>query len=94
MNLDKAHKRIDKRVKRGFQGYPIITIAYSGPHPDLATQVEVGFVEQENATPLLERFISENDIRHDETVQTTIVKIIDRADAKTVKLEEKVYPLK
>ena len=59
----------------------------------LATKVEVGFIEVENAEPMLETFNSETDIRQDETVQTTIIKIIDRVDAKTVTLEDKVKQL-
>jgi hypothetical protein len=90
MNLDKSQKRINKRVKRGFHGYPMISIQYFGPTEVLATKVEVGFIEQENAEPMLETFNSETDIRQDETVQTTIIKIIDRVDAKTVTLENKV----
>jgi hypothetical protein len=93
MNLDKSQKRISKRVKRGFHGYPIISIQYFGPSEALATKVEVSFIEQENAEPMLETFNSETDIRKDETVQTTIIKIIDRVDAQTVTLEDKVQSL-
>ncbi len=93
MNLDKSQKRIGKRVKRGFHGYPMISIQYFGPSETLATNVEVGFIDQENAEPMLETFNSETDIRKDETVQTTIIKIIDRVDAKTVTLEDKVKSL-
>ena len=93
MNLDKSQKRINKRVKRGFHGYPMISIQYFGPTEVLATKVEVAFMEQENAEPMLETFNSETDIRQDETVQTTIIKIIDRVDAKTVTLEDKVQHL-
>ncbi|GAC17835.1 hypothetical protein [Paraglaciecola arctica] len=94
MNLDKSQKRISKRVKRGFHGYPMISIQYFGPSETLATKVEVGFIQEENAEPMLETFNSETDIRVDETVQTTIIKIIDRVDAKTVTLEDKVQLLK
>jgi hypothetical protein len=90
MNLEKSQKRISKRVKRGFHGYPMISIQYFGPSEAIATKVEVGFIEQENAEPMLETFNSETDIRQDETVQTTIIKIIDRVDAKTVTLDESV----
>jgi hypothetical protein len=93
MNLDKSQKRINKRVKRGFHGYPMISIQYFGPTEVLATKVEVGFIEQKNAEPMLETFNSETDIRQDETVQTTIIKIIDRVDAKTVTLDDKVKQL-
>lgn len=94
MNLDKSQKRINKRVKRGFQGYPLISIEYFGPSQMLATKVEVGFVQDENTEPMLETFNSDADIRQDQTVQTTIIKIIDRVDAKTVTLEDQVTLLK
>ena len=47
MNLDKSTKRIAKRVKKGFQGYPQISIAYFGDSEDLATEVVVGYVAEE-----------------------------------------------
>lgn len=93
MNVDKAHKRIEKRVKRGFQGYPMISIQYFGQSSELASKVEVSFIEQEGAPAMAESFSSSNDIRQDQTVQTTIIKIIDRVDAKTVTLAETVLPL-
>ena len=40
MNLDKSKKRIEKRVKRGFQGYPMVTITYYGENESMATEVE------------------------------------------------------
>lgn len=50
----------------------------------------MGFIQEEDAEPMLESFTSEVDIRLDEIVQTTIIKIIDRVDAKTVTLKESV----
>jgi hypothetical protein len=84
MNLDKSTKRIAKKVKNGFQGYPQITLAYFGPTEDCATQVVVSFILEAGASPQEERFSSESDVRKDETIQTTLVKIIERAEAKTV----------
>lgn len=84
MNLDKSTKRIAKKVKNGFQGYPQITLAYFGQSEECATQVVVSFMLEAGADAQQEKFSSENDVRKDETIQTTIVKIIERADAKTV----------
>lgn len=36
MNLDKAKKRIAKQVKKGFNGYPKITLAYYGATKECA----------------------------------------------------------
>lgn len=84
MNLDKSTKRIAKRVKRGFQGYPQISLTYYGESIDCATEVVVGFILEEGADVQEERFSSEGDTRKDETIQTTLLKVIERANAKTV----------
>ncbi len=39
MNVDKAKKRILKRVQRGFKGYPQIFLEYFGKTTDFATEV-------------------------------------------------------
>ena len=84
MKLDKSTKRIAKRVKKGFQGYPEITLAYFGETTSHATEVTVKFVLEEGAEAQEERFASQCDIREDEVIQTTLLKIIERANAKTV----------
>ena len=84
MNLDKSTKRIAKRVKLGFQGYPQITLAYFGVSADCATEVVVGFIAEEGSDTQEEKFSSKTDARKDETIQTTLLKIIERAGAKTV----------
>ena len=49
MNLDKSTKRIAKRVKKGFQGYPQISLAYFGESVECATEVVVSFILEEGA---------------------------------------------
>jgi len=90
MNIEKSRKRISHKVKRGFQGYPMISIAYFGPDDTLATKVTIGFVAEEGDDVQVEKFVTNADIRKDVTVQTTILKIIERADAQTVTLAEGV----
>ena len=70
----------------GFQGYPEISIAYSGRSNDQADEVVMTFVADEGAQPMEERFKSESDAREDEAIQSAIVKMIERSDAKTVVL--------
>ncbi len=84
MNVDKAKKRIAKLVKKGFHGYPMITIEYFGTNETLATNVAISFIAEENAEPQVQKLASSDDVRHDETIQSTLIKIIDRADAATV----------
>tara|TARA_R110000822_G_scaffold2703_1_gene12551 strand:+ start:2203 stop:2547 length:345 start_codon:yes stop_codon:yes gene_type:complete len=90
MQLEKSKKRISKKVKMGFQGYPTLGISYSGPSADLATEVALEFVLEEGVEPLTEKFSTESDIREDETVQSAIVKTIERSGARSVTLHEGV----
>jgi hypothetical protein len=85
MNLEKSKKRIAKKVKMGFQGYPEISISYFGSTIDIAEQVAVSFVAEEGDTPMEERFHCKSDAREDQVIQSAIVKMIERSEAKTIK---------
>ncbi|HEA69894.1 hypothetical protein LCGC14_0929920 [marine sediment metagenome] len=94
MHLDKAKKRIAKHVKKGFHGYPLVSLEYFGKEnfgkehfgktPDSASQLVISYTEEEGADPQKQTFVSADDAREDETIQSTLLKIIERADAKTV----------
>jgi hypothetical protein len=86
MNLDKSKKRIAKRAKMGFQGYPQLSITYWGKSASLADEVVVELVLEEGAARLTERFASKLDARADESIQSALVKMIERSEAKTVLL--------
>jgi hypothetical protein len=91
MNLEKSKKRIAKRAKMGFQGYPKISISYHGKSPGIANEVVVEFILEEGADVQTERFSSKLDAREDETIQSALVKMIERSEAKTVLQAEEVF---
>ena len=76
MNVDKAKKRIAKQVKKGFRGYPLVLLEYFGKTSDCATEVVVSFTLEEGSEPQAQKFVSENDAREDETIQSVLIKII------------------
>ena len=84
MHVDKAKKRIAKQLKKGFKGYPQISIEYFGTDRSCATLVVVQFTLEEASEVQEERFASQSDAREDETIQTALIKIIDRANAISV----------
>lgn len=84
MHVDKAKKRIAKQVKKGFHGYPLVSLEYFGKTPDSASEVVISFTGEEGAEPQKQTFVSGGDAREDETIQSALLKIIERADAKTV----------
>lgn len=84
MNLDKAKKRLSKQLTKGFEGYPVLSLAYFGDTADKATEVLLTFLLQEGAVAMEQKFSSTEDVRQDETIQSVLVKIIERSNAKTV----------
>jgi hypothetical protein len=84
MNLEKSKKRIAKRAKMGFQGYPKISLTYYGKSASQANEVVVEFILEEGAEVQVERFSSKIDAREDEVIQSALVKMIERSEAKTV----------
>ncbi|MCV2401593.1 hypothetical protein OFY17_01735 [Marinomonas sp. C2222] len=84
MNLDKSKKRIAKKVKMGFKGYPQVEFSYFGETEEKATKVVVTFTFEEGAEPQEQSFTSQDDVREDEVIQSALVKIMERTDAKSV----------
>jgi hypothetical protein len=74
----RKQNELGKRAKRGFQGYPVATIAFYGPSLDRASKVAVGIIEQEGKEPeILETWHSEDrDVRHDDDIGHEIVEFI------------------
>lgn len=90
MNLEKSKKRIAKRAKMGFQGYPKISLTYYGKSASQANEVLVEFILEEGAEVQVERFSSKIDAREDEVIQSALVKMIERSEARTVAQAEGV----
>jgi hypothetical protein len=84
--FDFSRKRLEKRARRGFHGYPLATIAYYGPTNEYASKVAVGIVQQENASPVQLRkwFATEADVRHDQAVAAEVLAFIEAEQANSV----------
>ena len=47
--IECARKRLSKRAKKGFHGWPVATVALYGPDDSTATKLTVGIVPAEDA---------------------------------------------
>jgi hypothetical protein len=47
--IERARKRLSKRAKKGFRGWPLATVALYGPDDSTATKLTVGIVPAEDA---------------------------------------------
>jgi hypothetical protein len=89
---DRARKRLSKRAKKGFRGYPVATVALYGPDSTVATKLTVGIVPTENAEVNdLRRWFSEvSDIRNDIEVAEQVLAFITDTGARSVVMTDRV----
>ena len=79
-------KSLQKKLRRGFRGYPLATIAYYGPDDGHASKVAVGIIRGDReAVAELRRWSSaETDVRLDTTINREIADFIQVQGARTV----------
>jgi tetratricopeptide (TPR) repeat protein len=89
LNLYKTALR--KKAEKGFQGFPVATVAYYGPNDRVATKVVVGIEESETSEGEILRWHSPAlDIRRNADVLEEIVKLLRRRDVKSVAMTEAI----
>jgi hypothetical protein len=90
--LERARKRLRKRARRGFRGYPIATVALYGPDDTTATKLTVGIFPAENVEVTdLRRWFSEGaDIRNDDGIAEEVLAFIKAAGAKSIVMTERI----
>jgi len=91
--LDRARKRLSKKAKKGFRGWPVATVAFYGPNDTTATKVCVGILPGEGEeVSELRRWFSERpgDIRNDGGVTTEMLAFIQEAGALSVVVTERI----
>jgi hypothetical protein len=90
--LERARKRLSKKAKRGFRGYPVATVALYGPDDTVATKLTVGIVPAEDAEVRdLRRWFSEGgDIRNDADVAEEALAFIADTGAKSVVMTDRI----
>lgn len=84
--MDRFQKRISKKARRGFRGWPVATIAFYGPDLSRASKVTVGIVraEGEEVEEMREWCSDATDVRYDALVSQEIIEFIDHYDARSV----------
>ncbi len=86
-----AKKALTKKAKKGFQGYPLATIAMYGPTDQKATKLVVGIVPRENADPdQMKKWYSEDDVRKESDVFEEVLEFIRANGARTVGMADRI----
>lgn len=83
---ERATKALHKKARRGFNGYPVATVAYYGPDKRRASKVAVAIIPDDGADPdALERwFNDERDVRLDHRINERIVEFIHGHEVRSV----------
>ena len=87
-------KSLRKRVRRGFRGYPVATVAYYGPDDQRASKVAVGIANREGQEVAeLRRWFSETgDVRFDPVINRQMVEFIEAHAVRTVSRLSAPFP--
>jgi hypothetical protein len=90
--LERARKRLRKRARRGFRGYPVATVALYGPDDTTATKLTVGIVPAENVdvTDLRRWFSEEADIRSDARVAEEVLAFLEATGARSIVMTDRI----
>jgi hypothetical protein len=85
-------KRLRKKARRGFRGYPVATISFYGPDDRRASKVAVGILlaaEQEVAE--LRRWTSAaGDVRDDAAIFAEVLDFVGQFDVRTVAMTDRI----
>lgn len=91
--IERGRKRLGKRAKRGFRGWPVATVALYGPDDRMATKLTVAIVPAEDADATdLRRWLSKDqtDIREDIRVTEGVLAFITEAGARSVVMTDRI----
>ncbi|MGI6851959.1 hypothetical protein [Mesorhizobium sp. 1B3] len=84
------HKRLQKKARKGYRGWPVATIAFYGPNLSQATKVAVGIVQSENegVRDLRAWKVAEGDVRADPGITGEILEFLEKHQVRTVAMSD------
>ena len=90
--IDQLRKRLAKKAKKGFRGYPMATIAFYGPDDRRASKLVASIVEGEDAEPsdMRKWFSEDDDVRHRLDVAVELHAVLAEHGVLSVALVERI----
>ena len=85
-------KRLSKKAKKGFRGYPVCTIASYGPDDSRASKLVASIVEGEDAEPtFIAKWHSERaDVRDVPEIVTETIAFIEEHGARSIAMTDRI----
>ena len=91
--IERARKRLSKKAKKGFRGWPVATLAFYGPNDRIASKLAVSVIPVQDAEASeVRRWFSkgQTDIRDDIGVAEEALAFIAEAGAKSVVTTDRI----
>ena len=92
MVREQARKRLEKKAKKGFRGFPVAIIALYGPDNQQATKLTIGIILAEDQEPaeLRRWFSDQTDIREDPGIAEEILALIEQFGVRSVAMVDRI----
>ena len=92
MLREHARKRLTKKAKKGFRGFPVATVAVYGPDSRQASKLTVGIVLAENqeVVELKRWFAEQGDVREDVRVAEEVLAYMDEFGVRSVAMVDRI----
>ena len=91
LKADRQRKAFYKKAKKGFQGYPVATIAYYGPTDETATKVVVSiFTDAALETGPIQKWFSDQEIRNDTRIFAEILQFLTDHHVKSIAMVDRI----
>ena len=88
---EQLKKYLNKKVKKGFTGYPLATIALYGPNDQVVTKISVGILLADDRDPeFMQKWYSQEDLRSDEGSMLEIIQYIKMHQIRSIVMLEKI----
>ncbi len=89
---ERARKRLQKKSRRGFRGYPAGTLAFYGPDDQCASKVVASIIEGEGESPAhMRKWYSEDaDVRHDADILEEVLAFFGEFGALSVAMPDRI----
>ncbi len=92
MFREQARKRLTKKAKKGFRGFPVATVAFYGPDNRRASKLAVGIVLAENQelVELKRWFAEQGDVREDIRVAEEVLAFMEGFGVRSVAMVDRI----
>src|ERR671933_902691 len=92
MFREQARKRLAKKAKKGFRGFPMATVAFYGPDNRRASKLAVGIILAENqeAVELKRWFAEQGDVREDIRVAEEVLAYMEGFGVRSVAMVDRI----